>query len=368
MTPLWRRLLRASFRPVERRFDYADVRLTASVDTVVRHVDARFGEASAMLSHAERGLRDRMEAIELALARVDRGSLATNEALIESTAYVGRLLRDLQARTERMEEVIRSGHGSPGPAITTIDELDDAAAALMNHAQSHLGFAAQAGLWFNPPVAIEHRKGSVTISHVTERIVEIPYVFRALASLEPGSRVLDVGGTESTVPLSLASLGYEVTTVDPRPYPLAHPSLAVVTGPLEAVAPASAFAAAIVLSSVEHFGLGAYGEPASPPGADVAAMRLLLTLVRPGGLLILTVPYGEPGCDDLQRTYDKAGVEELVEGWTVVDWTVAEQVERTAWVPVSNGSGDEATRRVAMVTAVAQGVSGGSSQAGPISR
>ena len=42
-----------------------------------------------------------------------------------------------------------------------------------------------------------------------------------------------MGASESTVALSLASLGYEVTAIDPRPYPFDHPRLRVVVGNVE---------------------------------------------------------------------------------------------------------------------------------------
>ena len=79
------------------------------------------------------------------------------------------------------------------------------------------------------------RPARSNVSTVHERIVEVPYAFRALSGLAPGSRVLDVGSAESTVALSLAALGYRVTALDLRPYPFEHPLLEVVAAPLEEV-------------------------------------------------------------------------------------------------------------------------------------
>lgn len=61
--------------------------------------------------------------------------------------------------------------------------LDDATAEFLNFATSHLGFAAQAGLWINAPVRVEHHAGRAAFAEVSERIVEIPYAFRAHGGL-----------------------------------------------------------------------------------------------------------------------------------------------------------------------------------------
>ena len=73
----------------------------------------------------------------------------------------------------------------------------------------------------------------VELRWVNERVVEIPYVFRALAGVDSGARVLDVGASESSVCLSLATLGYQVTAIDPRPNPLSHERLEVIEGRIE---------------------------------------------------------------------------------------------------------------------------------------
>ena len=65
-----------------------------------------------------------------------------------------------------------------------------------------------------------------------------------------------MGGAESTIALSLSSLGYSVTVVDPRGYPVQHPglrSMAVRLADLDAED--AGFDAAIAVSAVEHFGL-----------------------------------------------------------------------------------------------------------------
>ena len=209
--------------------------------------------------------------------------------------------------------------------------LDAPRAAFLNWASGPEGYAAQAGVWFNPPVPVEHHPGRVDVLLVNERIVEQPFVFAALAQLPAGARILDVGGSESTVGLSLAALGHAVTVVDPRPHPLAHPNLTHAACRLDELEAGTPFDAAVALSAVEHFGLEHYGTERTDERLDLAATRRLRELVRPGGLLVLTVPFGAASADAFQRVYDEAGLAELLEGWEVVVSRRVGRTGRTTW-------------------------------------
>jgi pyridoxamine 5'-phosphate oxidase len=226
----------------------------------------------------------------------------------------------------RVDELLARG---PGRA----DELTDEIGRFLNWAEGHEGYAAQSELWFNPPVALDYRTAGVAARHVNERVVEQPFVFAALAGLGPGARVLDVGGSESTVGLSLASLGHAVTVVDPRGYPLAHPGLEVAACRLDQLDPGlGGFDAALALSAVEHFGLGHYAGSGEAGRLDIAALSELRRRVRPGGLLVLTTPFGRPAVDAFERVYDAAGLDELLAGWQVERATGAWRLDELTWV------------------------------------
>lgn len=248
----------------------------------------------------------------------------------------------------RVSELLGRGPGSLGA-------LTEETGRFLNWAEGHEGYAAQADLWFNPPVALDHRPGAVAVRQVNERIVEQPFVFAGLAGLEPGSRILDVGGSESTVALSLAGLGYEVTVVDPRGYPLAHPLVRSPGCRLDQLDPAlDEFDGAVCLSAIEHFGLGAYADPSRPAQnarLDLAALAELRRRLRPGGVLALTVPFGAVArVDDFERVYDNDGLAELLAGWRVTRARAAWQVDPLTWI---EGSLKEplAARGVALVLA-----------------
>ena len=214
---------------------------------------------------------------------------------------------------------------------TALGTLDQAHADVANYAYSHLGWASQAGLWFNPPISIQHEPGAVTVADINERVAEIPFVFASLGDLPRGSRVLDIGSCESTVAIALASLGHHVTALDPRPYPLRHANLTVVVAPVEEYRPDHQFDAAVMLSAIEHFGLGSYDLPVNDD-ADREAIQAVWNALRPGGALVLTTPYGDAPTTELERTYRPEQIARLFDrGWEIVDRTYLTKTSRTEW-------------------------------------
>jgi hypothetical protein len=235
----------------------------------------------------------------------------------------------------------------PGGDLT---ELDAPRAAYLNWATGPDGYASQAGLWFNPPVPVHHNAASMEILLVNERIVEQPFVFEALAPLAKPARILDVGGSESTVGLSLATLGHEVTIVDPRAHPLSHPNLRHEACRLDELSkPGEPFDAAVALSSVEHFGLEQYGLDRVDERLDLKALERLRELVKPGGMLVLTVPFAaQASVDDFQRVYDEAGLAELLRDWEVERSLRVGRVDRLTW---KLGAPSQERHGVALITA-----------------
>lgn len=205
-------------------------------------------------------------------------------------------------------------------------------ADFLNWANGHDGPAAQAGVWFNPPVTVFHHDGTVRTNDVNERIVEIPYVMGAVASLPAGAHVLDFGATESTVSLSLASLGHDVVAADLRPYAMQHPRLRSLVGPIEQWdGPERPFDAVVCLSALEHVGLGAYDEAPTDGELDRTIVELFGRWLRPGGELVLTAPYGAWEVTETQRIYDAPHLDALLAGWTIVDRAICVQTAHDRW-------------------------------------
>ncbi len=271
----------------------------------------------------------------------------TNTRISGVEAY----LQDAQAKLDFLLDAARSAM----PSAT--EQLGGSDAELLNHAESHRGFRSQAGLWFNPPDVVRYSAGTVELSVMTERSIEVPFVISSVTSLaESGASVLDVGCSESLIPFELASIGYDVTGIDLREYPLHHPNLTTVATPLEDWDTDEAFDVVVCLSSIEHFGLGTYGEEVSTERLDHTAMQLLLKMIKPSGLLVMTIPFGETDVTPVQRMYDRDDIDELLDGWAIDTFVVAVPAAQ-GWVisettPDPEPTADPSvTRQVALITA-----------------
>ena len=83
----------------------------------------------------------------------------------------------------------------------------------------------------------------------------------------------------------------------------------------------SEFDVAISFSSIEHSGLGRYGDPLSPYG-DVDAVRQIHCLLKPGGLLYLGLPTSSDASSYIEfnahRVYGDKRLALLFEGWNLL--------------------------------------------------
>jgi SAM-dependent methyltransferase len=324
-----------------------------------RILEPRFGDVARRIDYTRNEVVKETRQIGATQVRLSEDIGALSAASGESMTFLGRELRSFEAALAALTERVGAVEETLAPigysrrvdaAIENgIEGLDPDTARLVAAAEGHAGFAAQRGMWTNPPLTLAYRERSVELGSVNERIVELPYAFRGLAGVQPPAAILDVGSVESTVPLSLAGLGYQVTALDLRAYPFEHPNLEVVVSRLEDFErPPASFDAVLCISTIEHFGLGWYGEARQADDSDRQAMARLRELTRPGGTLVLTVPYGRARVDDVQRTYDAAGLAALLDGWDVQDRTIVRQADERTWAP---GEPDDG-RGVALITAL----------------
>ena len=142
---------------------------------------------------------------------------------------------------------------------------------------------------------------------VSEQIVEAGLMLRHIRPDE--RRVLDFGGYESVLPLTLSALGHQVTVLDQRAYPFKGPGLQSIAGDLfgQSLLPQKSFDLVLSVSTIEHLGLGRYDDVEIPDG-DRLGVERLWRLVRPGGRLMATVPAGRPAVQRGYRTYDESRI------------------------------------------------------------
>jgi len=66
---------------------------------------------------------------------------------------------------------------------------------------------------------------------------------------------------------------------------------------------------------------------------DGAAVRAIWRLLKPGGRLLLTVPFGRPVAGPGHRVYDGPGLRALTEGFVVDELTCIARDAHGAWHP-----------------------------------
>ncbi len=145
---------------------------------------------------------------------------------------------------------------------------------------------------------------------MTERVIEYPFVLQNLDG--PTGPILDIGCCGSGLPIALASRGFRVVGMDVNPYPYRHPNLRVVRGDALRVPFASGtFAVVLAISTIEHVGIGHYGDPLAEAG-DCVAVREVARVLAPGGRALITVPFGQALTDDWKRVYDPSRLRDLL--------------------------------------------------------
>ena len=148
---------------------------------------------------------------------------------------------------------------------------------------------------------------------VTDRVAEEPWV---IGRVRPGETVLDVGSATNRY-LNKLPEGCQVYDIDLRPR-RPQPGIHVVQADLQSAPfrPAS-FDVITCVSAIEHAGLRVYGQGPDEFGDEVA-MRHMRRLLRPGGRLLLTTPFGRHKIDAWFRIYDRASFARLTRGYRLL--------------------------------------------------
>jgi len=147
------------------------------------------------------------------------------------------------------------------------------------------------------------------------RIAEIPLVLFYLGKyLTPPARILDVGYLESLLPYFLSSIGFEVVGVDIRGpnLNLKGAKIKIYKQDICEFASETKFDAVTFISTLEHIGIG-YGDSGDSE-KDVKALRKIYNLLKPNGLLFISVPMFKEFriIENFERHYNPENFLELV--------------------------------------------------------
>jgi SAM-dependent methyltransferase len=217
-----------------------------------------------------------------------------------------------------------------------------------------LGRGMNIETYFNVPFKFENDESYV----VNERIVEIPFVLSELKDNGKKLKILDFGCTRSWLAISLASLGHHVYGIDLRNYPFEHENL-VFTKQNILDFKEKDFDIITAVSSLEHAGLGAYGEDYNP-GALEEVLSKMNELIAEKGKLILTVPVGKPSVDSFLKSFAPDEIEKLVasKGFLLEKSRFFKRKNETEWLPCPREEIREVSNHQAERTKTYSGVNG----------
>lgn len=173
--------------------------------------------------------------------------------------------------------------------------------------------------------------------NINERLIEVPWIYNQFNFKKKG-RVLDVGCCESTLSISLASLGFQVVGIDTRSYELQHPNFTFLQEDIcQTSLKEKTFDFIICLSTLEHIGLNSlYGQ--SPKStSDKKTLQVCLRLLKPGGKLLLTIPCAKKYFqNNFTRIYTPQRISRLLRPYKIVSQRFfAPNITKTIWQEVS---------------------------------
>jgi hypothetical protein len=164
-------------------------------------------------------------------------------------------------------------------------------------------------------------------------IVELPFAYGAAKTLPNGAEVATLMNEPG--PLALATLGMRVTALADTGLTPHHPNLSSVDEPVHRWSgPAHPFHAIFALSAFA--GLGLDGDE-SVDDLDRQVVDLFRKWLRPDGLLVLSVPFGEWSIGSHARTYDERHLNELLTDWEIHEQRAVERIDNRVWSLVEPG-------------------------------
>ncbi len=155
------------------------------------------------------------------------------------------------------------------------------------------------------------------------RTFEYAFLAECLARPDiPKAKILDMGGGNSystIVPMLLRLSGVQILSLDPvnRPNVSKYGVRYLQGDCMHSGLGDASVDVVTIISTLEHVGLGRWGDPLAADG-DVQAMQEARRVLVPGGHVVLTIPYGYPTVVyNLHRIYDAGRLERLLDGLEV---------------------------------------------------
>lgn len=142
-----------------------------------------------------------------------------------------------------------------------------------------------------------------------DRMIEYSYGLSQVVKNVKYGNVLDVGCVAriNVIPQTLCELGYKVYGSDIRDFLYKHDNFKFTKGDISFCNFEDKFDAITLISALEHFGIsGRYGIERNDDNADFRTIKKLRSILKPDGILIVTVPFALVGRNyGINRLYDE---------------------------------------------------------------
>lgn len=143
-------------------------------------------------------------------------------------------------------------------------------------------------------------------------------LFAKLFTENTGSKILEIGANQEPLSIALGNLGYDVTAIDLNPYNVKSPyerKFRFIQGDILTISnlASSSFDSVFCVSTIEHIGLGVYGEGNVRLNGDIDAMKKIHSLLRLNGKCYISFPVGVWEIDLRGwRVYDRVKIFERI--------------------------------------------------------
>ncbi|HBH45816.1 MAG TPA: hypothetical protein DDX47_00400 [Candidatus Jacksonbacteria bacterium] len=192
--------------------------------------------------------------------------------------------------------------------------------------------------WLNKFALLVKNKILINQNLLGDRDIEWSFVAGHLP--KNSGHALDLGCRQTYLGLMAAQAGYQTIALDLEPvaWPYQHPNLEFIQGDiLTTEFPNDYFDLIINSSSVEHIGLaGRYQINENIPAGDLRAMQRMLSFLKPGGTMLLTIPVGQDAiCRPLHRIYGAKRLPSLIAGYVIRNKEFWIKGEKQEWIQAS---------------------------------
>ena len=180
-----------------------------------------------------------------------------------------------------------------------------------------------------------------------ERSVEYPWLLRNIKTTSSPCSVLDVGCAESFLSYELLWQGFTVFGVDIRPYYAKPRKMTFIRTDVTKLPFRNAlFDNIVIVSTIEHIGVGLYEEKLIEENADYDVMLELKRVLKPNGKIFLTTPFrGEYQLAPGARLYDIDRLQKISRNLTLIKFSFFTRLhESQRWSEFSEAEAAQITK------------------------